>query len=277
MNAKGLIFLTDNKNKKNSNGGFYIALCCCVAAIGIVGFVNTRKNTDTANTAVPAPTQPSYTEHSIMPTLPPLPETAEEVAKSVTDAEETAVETETEEPEVTPSPEPEKTEPADAAAEETDVIESGENLDFYDGPVVESVSVAESPQFAMPAEGEICCGFSGSTLYYDSVMGDFRTHNGIDILAPADSDVTAAYDGTITDVYEDVLGKTVVVDHHNGFMTKYSNLDDISNLKPGTELKKGDFIAHVGTYALGENTTEPHLHFEIILNGEFVDPEEYID
>ena len=41
-------------------------------------------------------------------------------------------------------------------------------------------------------------------------------------------------------------------------------------------MKQGDFLAKIGNYALGENVDKPHLHFEIIKNEKFVNPEEYI-
>ena len=249
-----------NDNKKKSSGvGFYVALCCCIAAIGTVGFINTKKAEK--NSAPVKPTEKVQVQ-TVLPTLPP-PVQSEAVAAQ---APKEVIVTES-----TPKPTkaPEK--------KEVDVIENGENEDFYDGDIVESVSIAKQPKFLMPADGEVCCGFSGETLYYDSVMGDFRTHNGIDIAAKSDSDVTAAADGKITEVYEGTLGKTVVLDHANGFKTVYANLDDIENLKEGMELKKGDFIAHVGTYSLGENTTQPHIHFEILRDGEYVNPEDFLD
>lgn len=269
-----MIFLEDKKKKKNNTGaGFYIALCCCVAAIGIVGFVNTKRRQ--AQEELPAPTARSMQ----LPTITISPDLKPESSPADDIIEAQAPKLAEESPESAPpaSAAPAKTKAPKAAAEEPDVIESGEDLSFYEGDVVESISIAQQPRFIIPAKGEICCGFSGSTLYYDSVMGDFRTHNGIDIKADSDSDVVAAYDGVIESVYTDTLGKTIILDHGNGFKTKYSNLDDIENLSEGMELKQGSFIAHVGSYAFGENTTEPHLHFEIIKDGEFVNPEDYFE
>jgi len=259
--------MNEKRKRKNSGAGFYIALCCCVAAIGIVGFINSEKKQHEEPITLNIPT--------IYPTAKPLPTPSEAVDLIPYEEAAEAVSPKIVEKKVVETPEPTEYIP-DKSSENTDIIEAGENEDFYDGEIVESISIAKQPKFVMPAEGTIVCGFSGDKLYYDSVMGDFRTHNGIDIAAPADSEVVAAYDGTIDSVYTDTLGKTVILNHGNGFMTKYSNLDDIENLSVGMELKQGDFIAHVGTYQYGENTTEPHLHFEIIRDGEFVDPELFI-
>lgn len=254
----------DNK-KKSDRVGFYIALCCCIAAIGTVGFINTRKSEKQA-AALPKTEFFSSEKENSLPTLPPAktPPVAE-VSKTVT----------TEAPKIeesTVKPIPTETENPDV-----DVIEIGESTEFYDGETVESVSIAKQPKFLLPANGEICCGFSGDTLCYDSVMEDFRTHNGVDIVAAADSDVIASADGIIEEVYDGNLGKTVTINHSNGFKTLYANLDDIENIQIGTEIKKGDFLAHVGTYAFGENTTEPHIHFEILRDGEYVNPEDFLD
>ena len=251
-------FKVNKDNKKKSGGvGFYIALCCCIAAIGTVGFINTKRS-EKIHIAEATEKAKTVTD-AVMPTLPP-PKPSEAVAAQA--PKEVAVST----------PKPTK-----AAEESVDVIENGEDESFYDGDTVESVSIAKQPKFSMPAEGEICCGFSGDTLFYDSVMEDFRTHNGVDIASAGDSDVTAAADGVICDIYDGTLGKTVVLDHENGFKTVYANLDDTENLNVGTELKRGDFIAHVGTYSLGENTTQPHIHFEVIRDGEYVNPEDFLE
>ena len=155
-------------------------------------------------------------------------------------------------------------------------IEYGEDESFYEGDVVQSVTIADKPEFIIPVKGEICNEFSGDKLVYDAVMGDWRTHDGIDINAQPDTDVVASADGIIERVYEDTIGKAVIINHGNGYKTKYANLDDIENIKEGMELKAGDFIAHVGSYMHGEHTTEPHIHFEIIQNDLPCDPAEYI-
>ncbi len=246
--------MKDNKNKKNTGAGFYLALCCCVAAMGIVGFVNSQKENDDPGLPVPDTNKVEMPVITLAPK--PVTETVEAQAPKLVEEK--------------------KEEKKEQNAEDMEVIETGENIEFYEGDVLEAISPADIPEFLMPVKGEICKGFSGDTLYYDGVMGDFRTHDGIDILAPADTNVVASADGVIEEVYVDTKGKAVIVNHNNGYRTKYVNLDDIENLQVGMELKAGDFIAHVGTYSYGENTTEPHLHFEILLDGKCINPEEYI-
>lgn len=244
------------EKKKNSGAGFYIALCCCVAAMSIVGFVNSKK--DVADKSEAEDYIASYPEITITPINEE--EYIETAAQKVIEEE----------------PEKEKSENSKPEKSvDADIIEAGENHDFYDGEVVESVSIADKPEFIMPVNGTVCCDYSDGKLVYDTVMEDYRAHNGIDIKADADTDVLAADDGVIEAVYNDTLGKAVIIDHGNGYKTKYANLDDIENLEEGMELKKGDFIAHVGTYKYGESTTDAHIHFEIINDNEFCNPAEF--
>lgn len=255
--------MKDDKKKKNTGAGFYIALCCCVAAMGIVGFVNSQK---TIEEPVPMPTE--YVAMTPTITLNPLVE--EDDGEEVQDV--SAPKIIEEKNEVS-----DNTDKISVVDENTDVIELGEDEEFYDGEVVPSITIADKPRFIMPVDGEICNGFSGDKLIYDSVMGDFRTHNGIDIKAEPDTDVVAAADGVIESVYVDTVGNAIIIDHGNGYKTKYANLDDIQNLESGMELSEGDFIAHVGTYAYGESTTEPHIHFEIIRDDEYCNPEDFLE
>ena len=258
LNNPERLYVIMKDNKKKTGAGFYIALCCCVAALGIVGFVNTQKekaeeyaNSETKDIAdsFPVITLP---EESTPPVVEVQAEKVVEPETETNEAEEKDI------------------------FENADVIEAGENPEFYDGAVVESVSIKDTPVFTFPVEGEICHKFTGDELYYDEVTGDYRTHNGIDIKAEIDSDVICSSDGIIENVYEGTLGKTVVINHNNGYYTTYANLDDIESLKPGMEVKEGDFLAHVGNYAFGEQTTEPHIHFEILRDDEYLNPEEFI-
>lgn len=251
----------NNKKKKSSGSGFYVALCCLVAAIGVVGFLNSRNEEVPTENTKPVPTAkvmsvPVITVEPVQEEVPAATEAAPVAAPKIHEVE---------------------TFKPDISDEYTDVIEAGENVEFYDGPIVESVSIIDTPSFVIPVDGDVCFDFSGDTLYYDSTMGDYRTHNGIDIAAEPDSDVVAAADGVIEEVYTGNLGKTVVINHNNGYTTLYANLDDVENLKPGMEIEQGEFIAHVGDYSLGEQTSEPHIHFELMCNGVLQNPKDYID
>jgi len=108
-------------------------------------------------------------------------------------------------------------------------------------------------------------------------MDDWRTHNGVDIAAAVGDPVKAAEDGVVSKVYEDeFLGIVVEVDHQNGITSLYGNLQNIDFISTGVKVKQGDIIGGVGTPGALEADLDPHLHFEVMCNGQLKDPSEYI-
>ncbi len=98
-------------------------------------------------------------------------------------------------------------------------------------------------------------------------------HTGIDIAAPSNSPVHATAAGVVTYADEDsIFGKLVVIDHHNGFVTKYAHNSSIP-VKKNQHVGKSEVIAYVGTTG---HSTSPHVHYEIWKDGVAIDPAEYI-
>ena len=142
-----------------------------------------------------------------------------------------------------------------------------------------SAAKTEKPKFAMemPHSGEIIEPCSLDELLYSETMKDWRTHNGIDIAAKVGEQVRAAESGTVTKVLKDELfGVVVTIDHGNGILTNYANLQSEDFIKVGTKVKKGDIIGGVGKSGALEEMAEPHLHFEVVSNGEYKDPREFL-
>ena len=73
------------------------------------------------------------------------------------------------------------------------------------------------------------------------------------------------------------MGRSVTIDHGNGFKTVYSNLAEDTVLKKGDEIAGGDVVGTVGNTALGDATEAPHLHFELSKNGQYVNPSDYLE
>lgn len=99
-------------------------------------------------------------------------------------------------------------------------------------------------------------------------------HDGVDITAPANSPIYAAFDGTVrlSTVCGD-YGNAVVVRHTNGLETVYAH--NAKNLvKVGDEVEAGDEIALIGKSG---NATNNSLHFEVRVNGKTIDPELILD
>ena len=68
----------------------------------------------------------------------------------------------------------------------------------------------------------------------------------------------------------------MVIEHVNGYVTIYSNLLTAEFVKEGEEVKQGQTIGTVGNTAVFEVADEPHLHFEILKDNEYLNPSEYI-
>lgn len=135
----------------------------------------------------------------------------------------------------------------------------------------------KDPDFKMPVEGEILKEYAQENLVYSTTLDEWVTHNGIDIKAEKTEVVKASADGTIKAIKNDPrYGLTVVIEHVNGFTTVYSNLLTAEFIEEGEEVKQGQTIATVGNTATFEISDESHLHFEILKDNKYVDPELYI-
>jgi murein DD-endopeptidase MepM/ murein hydrolase activator NlpD len=82
----------------------------------------------------------------------------------------------------------------------------------------------------------------------------------------------------VSEIYEDpLMGQTVVLDHGDGTKSYYRNLSPQlpSGIEVGVLVSEGDVIGGVGETVLIECAQTPHLHFEVTVNDEYVDPMEY--
>ena len=95
-------------------------------------------------------------------------------------------------------------------------------------------------------------------------------HNGLDLIAPAGEPVYAVADGIVKDVIKSRkgLGNVVVIDHGNGYMTRYAHLADIEARK-GRKVRMGARIGYVG---VSGNSFAPHLHYEVLRDTLVLDP-----
>jgi hypothetical protein len=103
---------------------------------------------------------------------------------------------------------------------------------------------------------------------------DQQVHLGLDFASLAHAEVPAANHGKV--VYADdlgIYGQTVILDHGMGLFSLYAHLADIE-VNEGDAVSKGDRLGHTGTTGLAGGD---HLHFAMIVSGEFVEPEEWID
>lgn len=135
----------------------------------------------------------------------------------------------------------------------------------------------KDPEFIKPVEGEITKEFANENLVYSETLKEWTTHNGIDIAAVKTTVVKAAAEGTVTAIKNDPrYGTTIIIEHANGFETRYSNLLTSEFVVVGEKVESGQAIGTVGNSAMFEVADESHLHFEILKDSEALNPGTYI-
>lgn len=134
--------------------------------------------------------------------------------------------------------------------------------------------------FTSPFENYSSLILTSAFGYRTSINGRTSTyHRGIDICVEGgtlNKTVNTVADGIVTISGFSAYGNYVVVDHGNGFSTLYAHLNSRA-VSAGQKVKQGDVIGYAGsTYGPGGYSTGPHLHFELRINDEVVNPIPYI-
>jgi len=233
--------------------GFYIVLFLCVATIGISGYYLIRNMTGQLETVEPAGGNASVV-------LPDSEANGPEPGGTRPSGQTAPGGGQTERP-VTP-PQKVQEQPDDPEPAKQTV-----GTDAEAAPVV----------YTWPVKGEVLRDFSVETLALDPTLGDWRTHGGMDIAAALGVEVLAMAPGTVSEVYQDgLMGTTVVVDHGDGLTSTYSNLAAQPTVEPGDSVETGTILGAVGDTAIAESGLVTHLHLEASMNGDPVDPMEYL-
>lgn len=137
--------------------------------------------------------------------------------------------------------------------------------------------IIPDPTFIKPVEGEVIKEYSKDNLIYSETLKEWTTHTGIDIEADLSTVVKATAEGTVKSIKNDPrYGITVIIEHVNGYETRYSNLLTAEFVTIGENVTKGQTIGTVGSTASFEVLDKSHLHFEILKNNEYLNPTSYI-
>ena len=131
--------------------------------------------------------------------------------------------------------------------------------------------------FAMPVATVNALNEYG--FYHNTTLDKYYLHTGIDFAGTAGDEVYAALDGTVESIVTDplLMGTTVTLAHENGLKTVYTFVNAAEGLEVGATVEKGDVIATIAKAAGQEYKDGDHLHFEVFVSGEAVDPGEYLD
>ena len=131
--------------------------------------------------------------------------------------------------------------------------------------------IEEKTTFVLPIVGNISKGFSTSALQYSATYDDMRLHTGVDILCEKGSNIVAVGSGTVKSVVDDAnLGRVITIEHLNQITVKYCGLASV-NVNDGDKVASGDIIGTSGEIP-SECTDNPHVHIEVIVDGETVSP-----
>lgn len=250
--------MSSNSSGKKLEGfftgkGFYIVLFLCAAVIGVSAWMMAAGNETMNDTSK---TGSVGMENKRVETIILSPE-------SNTDTQKVMAETKPE---------------AAAMNEETPVLDSegeSENLTqvWHEGDVME----VAAPMYIWPVQGTLERMHSVDTLAYDVTMRDWRTHEGVDIAAALGSTVTASHSGRVESIEsDDLYGTVVTLNHGDGTSSRYANLGDTVMVNVGDWLECGAAIGTVGTSALCEIGQGSHLHFALYVDGQSVDPLQYL-
>jgi murein DD-endopeptidase MepM/ murein hydrolase activator NlpD len=114
---------------------------------------------------------------------------------------------------------------------------------------------------------------SGFGYRNDPFNGKRAFHSGVDIAAKSGAPIKVVAAGVVTtSKVEPGYGVTVEVNHGKGYSTRYAHVLE-SKVKAGERVERGDVIATVGSTG---RSTGAHLHFEVLRNGESVNPRKYL-
>ena len=124
---------------------------------------------------------------------------------------------------------------------------------------------------AWPVEGTLEAGFGGRRNPFGGPGYEF--HSGQDIEAPPGAPVVAGASGTVSFVgWQNGYGQLVIVDHGGGLTTRYGHLSHI-DVELGQQVSRAQLLGKVGSTG---RSTGPHLHYEVRINDQPVNPQQYL-
>jgi murein DD-endopeptidase MepM/ murein hydrolase activator NlpD len=147
--------------------------------------------------------------------------------------------------------------------------EPDRRLDFM-GTTVDYPAAAQAEGLATPTRNyRVSARFGQSGPMWSS-----GRHTGLDFAAPVGTTIKAAKDGRVVAAEPaGAYGNMIEIAHGDGLRTRYAHLSDI-------DVRKGDRVArgeHIGDLGNTGNSSGPHLHFEVLQEGDPVDPQRFLN
>ncbi len=155
----------------------------------------------------------------------------------------------------------------EAAAVEYKTTDLEQKLRAYEAALRERATVPS----IWPVEGSLESGFGGRRNPFGG--SSYENHEGQDIEAEMGTPVVAAASGTVTIACaQNGYGNVVYIDHGNGLSTRYGHLSHI-DAAVGQTIARGELLGRVGSTG---RSTGPHLHYEVRINNDPVNPRAYL-
>lgn len=179
------------------------------------------------------------------------------------------------------------------AATESEIAESASTIEEYQNQLSQQTSTIAALEAAVAADKQTLAAqnrkytggvFTWPAPSYTYVSSEFGYrihpiygtkifHSGLDLAAPNGSPILAAADGVVVAAsYESSMGNYIMINHGDGLYTIYMHASALY-VSSGQEVSAGDQIGAVGSTG---NSTGPHLHFSVRLNGSYVNPWSYL-
>jgi len=138
---------------------------------------------------------------------------------------------------------------------------------------IDTATKADIPS-VWPVDKEYMKIASGYGMRKHPKTGEMKMHLGIDMPIPEGENIYATADGVVAgSTLDKRYGNYILIKHTDAYSTHYSHMKELSTLKYGDKVKKGQVIGYVGSSGW---STVPHLHYEVHKEGKRVDPEGYL-
>lgn len=132
-------------------------------------------------------------------------------------------------------------------------------------------------EFVLPIANATISKYYSEEHQYNKTLNVWEVHKALDLVATLGDEVLACYDGKVTNIESNYLeGTTIEITHSDGLISLYQGLADETAVKVGDEVLAKQVIGTVSGNSV-ESEDGTHIHFELIKDGEKVDPLSYIN
>lgn len=239
--------------------GFYLVLASCILVAAGCSFIAIRNMMNEINQDAGSSPETGGETWDIQPTIPDLPQKpVDNNVSSVPVASEPFKPAESQAPSSVSSSSEVSSQPQSIASSEPQE------------PVVAPVQ-----SFAQPVSGQMLHAFSGDELVFNKTMGDWRTHNGVDLAANTGEEVKSALAGTVVKASEEGSWGGVVEVNCGEVTFRYAGLSLPLKVQEGDVLEVGQVLGKISEVPC-ENGIEPHLHLEAMKDGVYADPAQWL-